>query len=158
LKPALFLGAAVLLFALLIAGAFIWDCSRAVEAARELVRETDRELSSQEERIIRSLPAAGILGPEIDRAVGRYHSAKAPAEKRLCFEGVLTLASKSTPGSTPGALDPNDLVGRRAADEYTGALNRRQIALRGYEDAVAALDELMLGTRGAIGARFAASP
>ena len=92
------------------------------------------------------------LSRDVDRAVGRYPAETTHAARRLAFEGVLGVASQSP---TP-VIDPNDLVGRRAADEYTGALNRRQIALRAYEDAVAARESLARSTRGKIGLEFAA--
>lgn len=154
MKAALFIGSAILLFGLLLAGAFAWDCSSGLQSAMALVEETDRELSNTEERVITALGGVGIGGPQVEAAISRYHEALNPREKREAFAGIMTLVSSEA----PTAADPSDPIRRRAADEYAGSQNRRQIALRHWQDAVAAYNATATGFRGRIGVRLTGLP
>lgn len=154
MKPALFLGAAALFFAALLGAAFVWDSARALQSAYDLVQATDRELKNQEERVLNALPGIGAKGEELENVIRYYHEAKTSEERRRAFDAVIARVN----GMNIAAADPTDPIRRRAADEFAGAQNRRQIALRHYEDAAAAYEQFSGGLRGSIGRKMTGLP
>lgn len=149
-----FLGCAGLLFGVLLAAAFAWDCSRVVASAYQDAREAEQEQRMQEDRIVTALAAAGQTSPRIERAVAAYRAAEDPNEKDRLFEGVLAAAAEAArPEST--AHDP---VSRRALDELAGAQNRRAIAIRNRRKAENEYNEAASGLQGSLGRALTGHP
>lgn len=149
-----FLGCAGLVFLLLLAAAFSWDCSRMVEAAHAKVSAAVDEQRLQEDRILAAIAAAGISMPELEAAIASYRDAKDIREKDRLFEGVLAGIGRA-PRPAASVDDP---LARRAADELAGAQNRRLVAMRNRRATEAAYREAASGLRGSIGRSLSGLP
>lgn len=145
MKAAVALGTAALCFVLLIAAAFSWDSVRSLENAYRSAMVAEREVRNQEERFLTILPSIEADDPDLETAISKYRQAQDIASRRRAFQTMVRRIGAVRP------TDPTDPIARRAADEFAGAQNRRQIALRHYQDAAAAYNEFAQGLRGRLG-------
>lgn len=141
-------GIAILVFAGLLAAALVWDAERGLRNTHELVLAHDREVQLQEERFFDVLAQIGRPVEDLDPLKRRFQQAQTTLEREAVFQELLTRIGQ------PQAADPADSVARRAADEYAGALNRRQIALRRYKEAVAQYDAHSRSWQGRLARHF----
>lgn len=145
MKAAVALGTAALFFTLLIVAAFSWDSMRSLENAYDKAMAAEREVRNQEERFLAILPAIGAKNPDIEAAISKYRQTEDIASRRRAFQDIVSQIGTAKP------TDPTDPIARRVADEFAGAQNRRQIALRHYQNAAAAYNEFAQGLRGRFG-------
>lgn len=145
-------GIAILVFAGLLAAALVWDAERGLRNAHELVLAHDREVQLQEERFFDVLAQIGRPVEDVEPLKRRFQQAQTTGERETAFQELLVRLGQ------PQAADPADPVARRAADEYAGALNRRQIALRRYKEIAAQYDARSRGWQGRLARHFSDLP
>lgn len=122
-------GIIALAFALLLTAAVAWDAVRGLRVTHRLVVDNDREIRLQEERFLSNLAPVGVTPEDVRDETARFRQAQSRTERESVFQELIVRIGSLKP------IMPGDPVARRAADEYAGALNRRQVALRRYQEA-----------------------
>lgn len=145
-------GTGIVVFAVLLAAAVVWDAERGLRNAHELVLAHDREVQLQEERFFDILAQIGKPMEDVDPLMRRFQQAQTIRERETVFQELLVRIGQ------PQAVDPGDPVARRAADEYAGALNRRQIAMRRYREVAAQYDARSRSWHGRLALYFSNLP
>jgi hypothetical protein len=141
-----------LAFVALLAGAIGWDAVRELRSAHTLVLDNDREVRLQEERFLNNLTPVGINTEDVQAEKIRFQQAQTTVVREAAFQDLLVRIGRLNPTA------PGDPVARRAADEYAGALNRRQIAVRRYQEAAAEYNAASQTWTGKLARRFSALP
>jgi hypothetical protein len=145
-------GIGIIAFAVLLGAAVVWDAERGLRNAHELVLSHDREVQLQEERFFDILAQIGRPAEEFGSLKKRFQQAQTASDRETAFHKLLIRT-----GEPPHAA-PDDPVARRAADEYAGALNRRQIALRRYKEVAAEYDARSQSWQGRLARNFSDLP
>ena len=147
-------GVSALLFTAVLSAAVVWDAVRGLRNASELVLAHDREVRLQEERFLGVLVQVGIStdNAAVHVVEERLRQTQAVSEREAAFQELLARIGPLKSAS------PDDPVARRAADEYAGALNRRQIALRRFHEAAAAYNARSRSWQGRLACRFSDLP
>jgi hypothetical protein len=147
MKPFIFITGAIVVFLFLAAAAFVWDSARALSSADAAVEERDAYLKAQEERFISLLASLPEQGPELPRIISEYKQSPDRRTRHAAFEKLVAASQKQMFAE----VDPTDPLKRRFADDFAGALNRRQIGKGFFDQAVAEYDALAQTTRGKAG-------
>jgi hypothetical protein len=134
----------------LLFAAFAWDCVRLANDARRRVEIADEEVLKQERRLTTLLNSSPQRTPEVDNAL-RAHETAIDGTSRQAAYNELIAAFRQTMSQR---IDPTNPLDRKFADEAAGAINRRDIALKAYEDEAAVYQQYIAGLRGAIASWF----
>lgn len=148
LLPLMFFAA----FALL-AIAIAVDCVRLASDAGERVRIADAELIKHETRLATLLDASPHVTPEVKDALANYHSAKGWQERHAAFER-LAAAFQQTMSTKLDATNPLD---RKFMDDTAGAINRRQVAEKPFDEEFATYQTFLTSWRGQIAQWFSST-
>lgn len=148
LLPLMFLST----FALL-AMAIAVDCVRIAGDFRERVALADAELAKQETRLVKLLEASPQVTPEVTAAIASHRDAKDLCERHEAFDTLVarfqqTMASK---------LDATNPLDRKVMDDVSGAINRRQVAEKPFDEEEAAYQAYLASWRGQIARWFSSS-
>jgi hypothetical protein len=141
-----------LAFLTLLAGAIAWDVQRELRNVYRLVLESDREVRDQEVRFISNLPPIGIRPQDFQAEIARFQQASGTSEREAAFQELILAIGQLKPTAS------GDPIARRAADEFAGALNRRQIARRCYQEAANRYNETSKGLKGNLARRLTGLP
>jgi hypothetical protein len=145
LLPLMFFAA----FALL-AIAIAVDCTRLANDARERVRIADAELIKHEQRLASLLDASPHATPEVKEAIANYRNAKGWQPRHAAFEKLAATFQQSM-SSKVDATNPLD---RKFMDDAAGAINRRQVAEKPFDEELAAYRAYLQSWRGTIAQWF----
>ena len=148
LLPLLFLAA----FSLL-AVAVAVDCVRLAADARDRVRMADDELKKHEDRLATLVAGSPQLSPEAKIALATYRTADDPTARHAAYEQLVT-NFRQTMSQTIDATNPLD---RKFMDDTAGAINRREIAEKPYEEESAAYQAYLRSSRGRIARMFSSA-
>jgi len=108
--------------------------------------EIDRELMRHEDKLITLIQSTNRGSPQF---IAAYEACKRTDDisgRHLGFTNIIIDIGQQ-------AFDVDHPIERRYADEYAGALNRRQVAMRHYTEAAIEYNQVTAGLRGSI-ARF----
>lgn len=130
--------------------AFCFDSANAVQSARTQLETVDSELKLQEARYIREISSFPDLPGKVTENIRRYQEAQAISIRHQLFGDLTTEAQKFLLGRDASS---NQLQ-RKILDELSGALNRRQIAERHFQEALRECKQTMSSFRGTIGGVF----
>lgn len=149
MKPIPYFVAVGAAFITMISGAIFVDCRRLVAAAEADAERVDAELRTYEEKYVSSVRSITGEDSALVSAMEAYNqSTSDPLEKRRgAFEDLIAASSSAL--SRKGV--PAAPLERRLADELAGALNRRAIAEKRYDEARGALRDMCASWRGTIG-------
>jgi hypothetical protein len=141
---------ALLAMLLLLASAFWWDCVRYASAARARVFIADDEVRKQEARLVKILSDSGKSTDEANAAVAAYQSAPNPQARQERFELIFSAFQKSMSGS----LDVTSPLDRKLSDEVIGAMNRRRVAMKAYDEEAKSYQDFLGSFRGRVASLF----
>ena len=146
----LILPLAVLAMIILLGVAVAVDCARLSAAARGRVQIADAELQKHELRLIQLLSGSPLLSSDVRTAITAYRGAASPPARHEAY-GKLVAEFRRTMSSK---VDPTNPLDRQFMDEIAGAINRREIAQKSYDDELAPYEKFSNSTRGRIARWF----
>ncbi len=135
-----------LVFFAFLSAAFFWDSLHVTTSAKEDLQEADRELKKLEERMISNLSTLPLSTETLQAPLSRYKNAQNIPARHLAYTELVESSQKLLQVQ-PDISNP--LI-RRALDEISGSLNRRQIVLRHYEEAYIACKNIIGSLRGRV--------
>lgn len=135
---------------LLLATAFCWDSVRYANAARARVFLADDDVRKQGTRLVKILSDSGKTTEEVRAAITAYQAAPNPHARQEKFEWIVDAFQKTMAGS----LDATAPLDRKLSDEILGAMNRRRVAMKAYDEEMKAYQGILSGVRGRIAGLF----
>jgi hypothetical protein len=140
----------LLVMFMIVGGAIVWDCVRLAQDAQHRVSLADDEVTKHELRLMKLLEASPALTPELEAAIAQYGAANSLVAKRAAYETVVAGFRKSM----QSRVDATNPLDRKFMDDVAGAINRRELALKPYEQELAAYNAFMVSVRGSIAGWF----
>lgn len=139
----------------LLAVAIAVDCVRLANDAHERVRLADDELHKHEERLAKLLADSPQATPEVKQAVASYRSASAKnwQARHEAYQQMVAAFHQTMSGS----LDATNPLTRKFMDDTTGAVNRREVAEKPFDEEQAAYQAYLASWRGQIARWFSAA-
>ena len=129
----------------IIVGAFAMDSVRLTLAARERVADADEALKTAEIRLVRTLSAWGDAPESVKSAIQAYQAAKTPEERRGAYDGLVAATQQAITSQPPIATTKDDIA---------GAINRRVVAERPFNEVKEEYDRWLKTTRGRLGGQI----
>jgi hypothetical protein len=142
------LGIAAML--LLIGAAVVWDCLLLDADARHRVALADGELKKHEERLVKLLLGSPKSSPEVTTAITVWEQAKDIPTRHAAYEDIVAAFRKTMFDD----FDPNNTLDRKFADDVAGAINRREVAQKPYDEERALYQNFLNSINGAIVRQF----
>jgi hypothetical protein len=141
---------AILAMALLLAGAFVWDSVRYAADARGRVDLADKELKKHEARLVRLVAESPKLTTEVQSALQLYRAA---ANRQARFDAYdrVTDSFRKTMADKVDATNPLE---RKFMDDIAGAINRRDVAAKTFDNESTNYYTFLDGFRGRIANMF----
>jgi hypothetical protein len=136
----------------LLAVAIVVDCVRLAGDARGRVEMADGELRKYEERLVTLLAASPQVTPQVTESIAAYRAAKDSTARHAAYQQVVA-SFRQTMNATADATNPLD---RKFMDDTAGAINRREVAEKPYDDEMAKYRAYLGSWRGSL-ARFFSS-
>jgi hypothetical protein len=119
----------LLVMALVLGAAVAIDCMRLASDARHRVQLADDEMKKHEERLVKLLSGNSKVSPMVEAEVVTYEHADNRNNRHLYFDEVVASVRKATP-----SIDPTNPLERKFMDDIAGAINRREIAEKQYDE------------------------
>ncbi|MEX2169265.1 MAG: hypothetical protein WD851_08135 [Pirellulales bacterium] len=141
---------AVLIMVALLAGAVVWDCVGLAEDAQHRVSLADEEIAKHERRLMKLLESSPQVSPEVEATVAAYRGANSLEAKRAAYDDVVANFRRTMAGS----VDATNPLDRKFMDDVAGAINRREVAEKPYEEELAAYEAFMNTWRGGVARWF----
>lgn len=123
-------------------GAFTIDSVRLTLAARDRVAVADDALKTAEIRLVRTLSAWGDAPESVKSAIQAYQAAKTPEERRGAYDGLVAATQQAITSQPPIATTKDDIA---------GAINRRVVVERPFNEVKEEYDRWRKTTRGRLG-------
>jgi len=152
-KKSLVLPLALLAMAALLAAAFAVDCVRLAAEARHRVALADAELAKHERRLAKLLGDSPRVTPEVQAAIAAHEEAADMRARHSAYERLVT----SFRQTMVAEVDPTNPLERKFMDDVAGAINRREIAEKPFNNEWAAYQSFLRGRLGSV-ARWFSSP
>jgi hypothetical protein len=134
----------------LLAVAVAVDCVRLAADAQHRVQLADAELAKHETRLVKLLAGSKQLSPEVDAALAAYRASKSWPARHAAYEQVVA-CFRQMPS---GGVDPTNPLDRKFMDDTAGAINRREIAEKPFDEEFAAHQAYLNSWRGRIARWF----
>jgi DNA mismatch repair ATPase MutS len=146
----LILPLAILAMAALLGGAVALDCLRLAWDGHSRVLTADGQMAAQEIRLVKALNNSAKKTPEVESSIA---SLKSKHDRRARIEAYDSLVA-SFRNSLSGKIDPTDPLDRKFMDEAAGAINRREVAKKQYDEELAAYQNYLNSWRGRVARVF----
>jgi hypothetical protein len=144
---------AVLAMIALLAAAFAWDCVSLAANGRRRVASADEEMHKHERRLVQLVKGSPRLSPDVQAAIAAHETADTSAARHDAYERLVA----SFRLSMSGGVDPTNPLDRKFADDVAGAINRREIAQKPYDEELDAYRAFLAGFRGRVARWFSAA-
>ncbi len=141
---------AILMMVALVLGAFALDSTRMAADARHRVNLADGELQKHEKRLVTLLAGTDKRSPEVDSAIAAYEAAKDLPARHAAYTQLVATFRQTMSAS----VDPTNPLDRKFMDNVAGAINRREIAEKPFEDEWGAYQEFLDSLRGRVARGF----
>ncbi len=141
---------AVLAMLGLIGAAVAWDCVRLAADARHRVELADEELQKHEQRLVTLLTGSPRLSREVHDAVNAHQETSGPQARHAAYDKLVASFRQTMSES----IDPTNPLDRRFMDDIAGAINRREVAQKPYDNEVAEYHQFLQGHRGNVARWF----
>jgi hypothetical protein len=142
--------AGLLAMAALIGIAYAWDCVRLANDARERVELADQEVQKHEQRLVKTLEGFADRTPEVDAALAKYSETWDIEPRHDAYDQLVAAFQKTMAGE----VDADNPLNRKFMDDASGAINRRQVALKAFEAEWSAYQVFLNSGRGRVAQRF----
>jgi hypothetical protein len=146
----LIIPAGLLAMAAFIGIAYAWDCVRLANDARERVELADQEVQKHEQRLVKTLEGFADRTPEVDAALAKYSETWDIEPRHEAYDELVTAFQKTMAGE----IDADNPLNRKFMDDVSGAINRRQVALKAFDAKWSAYQEFLDSGRGRVAQRF----
>ena len=137
-----------------IGAAFALDCIRLAADARGRVGLADDEMYKHELRLVTVLSGSARVSPEVQTAITKHQQAKSPRARHEAYEQLVARFRQTM----SEAVDPTNPLDRKFMDDIAGAINRREVAQKQYDEEFAAYKHYDDSLRGAVARRFYSEP
>jgi hypothetical protein len=141
---------ALLAMAALLGGAIAMDCVRLAKDAQHRVELADAELLKNETRLVKQLEGNPKTTDSVRSAIDHWKGAH-DREARMSAYDALAASYRNT---MSGAIDATNPMARRFVDDAAGAMNRREVAQKQYEEELAAYQNYLNSWRGSVARIF----
>jgi hypothetical protein len=146
----LILPVALLAMAAFIGVAMVVDCIRLAGDARDRMELADQELAKHEARLVKVLEGSPDQSPEVTTAIEDYAAAWDLKTRHSAYD-KLVAAYQSTMAGKGDATNP---ASRKFMDDANGAINRREVAEKQFDEEWQAYQEFMNSRRGRVASSF----
>jgi hypothetical protein len=144
---------AMLVMAMLLGAAVAIDCVRLAHDAEHRSELADAEMAKNELRLANVIDGSPKATPEVHATIAKLRSAQGRGE-RIDAYNSLVASLRNTMSSQIDATNPLD---RKFMDEAAGAINRREVAQKQYEEERAPYEAYMKTWRGRVALSFSGS-
>jgi hypothetical protein len=141
---------ALLAMGALLAVAVAIDCVRLARDAYHRVELADAEMAKYEIRLVKQIEGRPKIAQEVQPSIEKVKSSHDRKERIAAYDSVMAVFRNSASAE----LDPNNILDRKFTDEAAGAMNRRDVAQKRYDEELAAYDAYMNSWRGKIARIF----
>jgi hypothetical protein len=143
---------AIVAMMLLLAAAYTWDSVRSAASARDRVLVADGEMRKHERRLEKLLADSPKAPTEVQSALATYRAAGDANTRRDAYGQLVSSIQKSM----SRGLDPTNPLDRKFMDEIAGAINRREVAQKQFDEESTAYEQLLASFRGRVAQVFSA--
>ena len=126
----LILPLAILAMAALLGGAVAVDCVRLALDGHSRVLAADGQMAAQEIRLVNALNNSAKKTPEVESSITNMKSIH---DRRARIEAYDSLVATFR-NTLSGKIDPTNPLDRKFMDEAAGAINRRDVAQKQYDE------------------------
>jgi hypothetical protein len=141
---------ALLAMAALLGAAVAIDCVRLAADGHNRVLLADEQISTQENRLVAVLANSSKTTPEVQSAISTLKSIHGRQSRVQAYDGLVASFHKTMSG-TVDATNPLD---RKFMDEAAGAINRRDVAQKQYDEESTAYQGLLNSWKGRVAKMF----
>jgi hypothetical protein len=141
---------ALLTMACLIGIALAVDCVRLANDARERVELADQELAKHESRLVKTLEGSADQTPEVAAALKDYSAAWELKPRHAAYDKLVATFQRTMSTN----IDATNPANRKFMDDASGAINRRQVAEKLFDEEWRAYGEFMNSRRGRVASSF----
>jgi hypothetical protein len=146
----LILPLAILAMAALLGGAVALDCVRLAADGHGRVLFADGQMATQEIRLVKALDNSAKKSPEVESSITNLRSIH---DRRARIEAYDALVATFR-NSLSGKIDPTNPLDRKFMDEAAGAINRREVAQKRYDEELAVYQNYLNSWRGSVARMF----
>lgn len=146
----LIIPAALLAMVAFIGAAFALDCVRLASAAHERVELADHEMAKHEARLAKTLEGFNKRTPEVDAALKEYAEKWEIEPRHAAYDKLVASFQKTMAGD----IDATNPINRKFMDDVAGAINRRQVAEKQFDEEWQAWQEFLKSGRGKVASEF----
>ncbi len=141
---------ALLLMGILLGTAVVRDCVRLAADRNNRVSVADGQMMTQEFRLVTMLENSPKTTPEVYAAISTLKSTKSRQARIQAFDALVASYRKTMPGK----LDPTNPLDRKLMDEADGAINRRDVVQKQYDEEASEYLDFLNSWRGGIAKKF----
>jgi hypothetical protein len=139
----------LLVMALVLGAAVAIDCMRLASDARHRVQLADDEMKKHETRLVKLVAGNSKVSPMVEAEVGAYEGAGSTDDRHSYYDSLVASFRKASP-----AIDPTNPLERKFMDDIAGAINRREIAEKQYDEEAAVYQNFLQSWRGKLAQMF----
>jgi hypothetical protein len=140
----------LLAMAALLGGAVAIDCVRLAKAAQHRVELADAELVKNETRLVKQLDGNTKTTASVHSAIDRWKGSQG-REARMSAYDALAASYRNT---MSGAIDATNPLDRKFIDDAAGAMNRREVAQKQYDEEMTSYQNYLNSWRGSVAKTF----
>ena len=126
------------------------DCVRLAADQNNRVLVADGEMVTQEIRLVKMLANSPKTTPEVYAAISTLKSIHGRQARIQAYDALVASFNKTMPGK----IDATNPLDRKFMDEATGAINRRDVAQKQYDEEASDYLDFLNSWRGSIAKRF----
>ena len=141
---------ALLLMGVLLGTAVVRDCVRLAADRNNRVLVADGDMATQEIRLVDFLMNSPKTTPEVYAAISTFKTIKGRQARTQAFDALVASYRKTMSGK----LDANNPLDRKLMDEVDGAINRRDVAQKRYDEEASDYLDFLQSWRGGIAKKF----
>ena len=141
---------AIVVMLALLGAAVAWDCIRLAADAHHRVLLADGEMIKQEIRLVNLLAGSAKTTPEVQSAIANLKVIRDRQSRMEAYDLLVASIRKTT----SGIADPTNPLDRKFMDDIAGAINRREMAERQYDDELSAYRDFLRSWRGSVARTF----
>ena len=139
----------LLVMALVLGAAVAFDCMRLASDARHRVQLADDEMKKHETRLVKLVAGNSKVSPMVEAEVGAYEGAGSADDRHSYYDSLVASFRKASP-----AIDPTNPLERKFMDDIAGAINRREIAEKQYDEESTAYQKFLGSWQGKVARVF----
>jgi hypothetical protein len=146
----LILPLSILAMATLLGGAVALDCVRLAADGHGRVLYADAQMATQEIRLVNVLANSSKTTPEVQSAISILKSIHGRQARMQAYDALVASFQKTMSGK----VDATNPLDRKFMDEAAGAINRREVAQKQYDEESRIYQDFLSSWRGSVAKRF----